>query len=155
MNEKKTLGGWAFELKVRLLDTKYYDDEKLYTLEEYGQIVPRNVEVPLVVCEEELKPSIININGVLSLEVQTKIVELERQAKAIKEAQDKLRKAILKEMEEKQIIKLESDEISITYIAETYKETFDSKALKAEDETTYNKYISISTVKPSIRIKVK
>lgn len=153
--EKKTLGEWAFELKVRLLDTKYYEDEKLYTFEEYGQIVPRNVEVPLVVCEEELKPSIININGVLSLEVQTKIVEFERQAKAIKEAQDKLKEAILKEMEEKQIIKLESDDLLITYVGTTYRESLDSKQLKADDEALYNKYIKISPVKSSIRIKVK
>ncbi len=98
---------------------------------------------------------LITQDGVLSLEVQTKIVEFERQAKAIKEAQDKLKEAILKEMEEKQIIKLESDDLLITYVATTYRESLDSKQLKADDEALYNKYIKISPVKSSIRIKVK
>ena len=98
---------------------------------------------------------LITQDGVLSLEVQTKIVEFERQAKAIKEAQDKLKEAILKEMEEKQIIKLESDDLLITYVGTTYRESLDSKQLKADDEALYNKYIKISPVKSSIRIKVK
>ena len=58
-------------------------------------------------------------------------------------------------MEEKNIIKLETNELIITYVAETYRESFDSKTLKAEDEELYNKYVQISPVKSSVRIKVK
>lgn len=96
-------------------------------------------------------------NGSLILNAETsrKIAEFEKQAKAIKEAEDKLKAEILAEMEALGIIKLENDDLAITYVAETYRESFDSKSLKAEDEATYNKYIKISPVKPSIRIKVK
>ena len=44
---KQTLGGWALQQNIKLLDEKYYDDEKLYTYEEYREIVPRDVEVPI------------------------------------------------------------------------------------------------------------
>ena len=97
-----------------------------------------------------------NENGlILNHEVSKQIAEFEKQAKAIKEAEDNLKALILAEMEANGIVKLETSELAITYAAETYRESFDSKALKADDENTYNKYIKISPVKSSIRIKVK
>lgn len=98
---------------------------------------------------------LITKEGLLTPAVQNQIVEFEKQAKAVKEAQEKLKEAILKEMEEKGIIKLDSEELTITYIAPTYSEKFDSKALKADNEELYNKYIKLSKVKSSVRIKVK
>ena len=97
-----------------------------------------------------------NENGlILNPEVSKQIAEFEKQAKVIKEAEDNLKALILAEMEKNNIVKLETSELAITYIAETYRESFDSKTLKADDESTYNKYIKISPVKSSIRIKVK
>lgn len=98
---------------------------------------------------------LITKEGLLTPEVQNQIVEFEKQAKAVKEAQDKLKEAILKEMEEKNIIKLDSEELTITYVAPTYKETFDNKAFKKDNEELYNKYIKLSSVRSSVRIKVK
>lgn len=98
---------------------------------------------------------LITKEGLLTPAVQNQIVEFEKQAKAVKEAQEKLKEAILKEMEEKGIIKLDSEELTITYVAPTYSERFDSKALKADNEELYNKYIKLSKVKSSVRIKVK
>lgn len=98
---------------------------------------------------------LITKEGLLTPAVQNQIVEFEKQAKAVKEAQEKLKEAILKEMEEKGIIKLDSEELTITYVAPTYSEKFDSKALKADNEELYNKYIKLSKVKSSVRIKVK
>lgn len=95
-------------------------------------------------------------NGlILSPEASKKIAEFERQAKAIKEAEDKLKAEILAEMETRNIVKLDTEDLTITYVAETYRESFDSKALKADHEELYNQYTKISPVKSSIRIKVK
>lgn len=58
-------------------------------------------------------------------------------------------------MERSNIKKLETDELVITYIAETYRETFNSRAFRKDHEELYNDYIDISTVKPSVRIKLK
>ena len=92
---------------------------------------------------------------VLKEDISEQIVYLETIAKQVKEAQEEIKTGILKEMEEKNIIKLETNELIITYVAETYRESFDSKTLKAEDEELYNKYVKISPVKSSVRIKVK
>ena len=96
-------------------------------------------------------------NGVcvLSPEAAKKIAELELQSKAIKEAKDLLQETIKAEMEAKGIIKIDTPELRINYIQPSYRETFDSLALKKEDEETYNKYIKISATNASIRIKVK
>ena len=98
-------------------------------------------------------------NGITVLDAETsgKIAEFERQLKAIKEQEEQIKKAILEEMENKGIIKVEDEinGISITYVAESYRETFDSKRFKADNPDIYDSYIRMSTVKPSIRIKVK
>lgn len=100
---------------------------------------------------------LITVNGdsfLLNPEANSKIAEFERKAKEIKEAEDKLKKAILEEMETKGVIKLETDELTITYIAPTNRETLDSKTLKAELPDIYDSYVKISPVKSSIRVKV-
>lgn len=99
------------------------------------------------------------LNGitVLDIEAGKKILELEVLAKQIKEAKEELKKGILREMEERGIIKLE-DEVNgliINYIAETSRESFDTKKFKAENPDMYDEYVKMSTVEPSIRIKVK
>ena len=94
--------------------------------------------------------------SILSAETSDMIANFERQIKALKEQEDALKEAIKKEMEEKGIIKLEDDfnGLSITYVAPTYRETFDSKKLKADNPDLYDEYVKISNVKSSIRIKV-
>lgn len=94
-------------------------------------------------------------NLVLKEGISKQIAYLETIAKQVKEAQEEIKTGILKEMEEKNIIKLETNELMITYVAETYRESFDSKTLKTENEELYNKYVKISPVKSSVRIKVK
>lgn len=96
-----------------------------------------------------------NNNVQLNSEISLKIANFEKQVKAIKEAEDKLKAQILEEMEKYNITKLDTEELTITYVAPTYRETFDSKKLRADNEELYNKYISLSSVKSSIRIKVK
>ena len=94
-------------------------------------------------------------NGALEVSVKERLLELTRQEKAIKEEKEALTASLLQAMEANNVVKIDSEEITVTYIAPTYKESFDSKALKADDEATYNKYIKISPVKASIRVKVK
>lgn len=91
----------------------------------------------------------------LQPEVSTQIAELERQAKAIKQKQDEMKKSILEEMEAHNIVKLENDDLVITYIQPTDRETLDGKALKAELPDIFDAYIKMSPVKASVRIKVK
>ena len=87
--------------------------------------------------------------------VSEQIADFERKIKLLKEEEDKLKEAILKEMEESQIIKLDTPDLLISYVASTDRETFDSKTFKADHQDLYDEYIKMTPVKSSIRIKVK
>ena len=93
--------------------------------------------------------------AVLKSDIAEKIAEFERRAKEIKDAEDKLKEAILNEMESKGIIKLETESFNITYVAPTTRESLDAKTLKEELPDIYDAYVKLSPVKSSIRLKVK
>ena len=96
-----------------------------------------------------------NGNAVLNAEISSQIAEFERQVKSIKAQEETLKKAILKAMEDNNIIRLETDDITVSYVASTDRETLDSKSLRNDLPDIYDEYIRITKVKPSIRIKVK
>ena len=91
----------------------------------------------------------------LTTEATNKIAELERTIAELKKIQDDVKKAIIEEMEQKGVVKLDNDVVTITYIAPTDRETFDSKKFKEEQPDMYDEYVKISPVKASVRIKVK
>ena len=86
--------------------------------------------------------------------VASKIADFELKIKALKEAEDDLKASILAEMEAKNVIKLQTDDMTITYIAQTDRETFDSKTFRKDNPDLYDSYIKMTPVKASIRIKV-
>lgn len=96
-------------------------------------------------------------NGLAILDPETAvaIADFERQAQLIKKKEDALKEAILKEMQGKNLLKLETPELSITYIAPTDRETFDGKAFRADNPALYDEYVKISPVKASVRLKLK
>ena len=58
-------------------------------------------------------------------------------------------------MEKKNLIKIETDDIAITYVAPTDRETFDSKTFRQNYSDLYDEYVKLSPVKSCIKIKVK
>lgn len=102
--------------------------------------------------------NLITITGdmaILNPETAAKVAEFERMAKEVKTKEDELKKAILREMESKGVIKLDTGALLISYVAPTDRETLDAKALKEELPDIYDAYVKISPVKSSIRIKLK
>ena len=99
--------------------------------------------------------TVTDAGAILNPDTASKIAEFERAVKEVKAKEDELKKAILAEMESKSVIKLETEELNITYIAPTDRETLDSKTLREELPDIYDTYIKISPVKSSIRIKLK
>lgn len=93
--------------------------------------------------------------GILDTEVSKKVAEFEKAIKEIKEKEEELKQNILTEMENKNILKLETDDLTITYIAPAEKETFDSKKFREENSDLYDEYVKFSPVKSFIRVKVK
>lgn len=96
-----------------------------------------------------------NDKALLNNETSKKIAEFERQMKFIKEKEDELKTSILKEMEDKNIIKVDTDDLIISYIASSDRESFDSKKFKEEHQDLYDEYVKMTPVKSSIRIKVR
>lgn len=96
-------------------------------------------------------------NEIFTLDTETskKLAEFERMAKKIKEEQDNIKQMILEEMEAKNILKIDTDEITISYVAPTDRESFDSKTFKSEHQEMYDEYVKMTPVKSSIRLKVK
>lgn len=102
--------------------------------------------------------NLITITGdmaILNPETAAKVAEFERIAKEVKTKEEELKKAILTEMENKGVIKLDTGALIISYVAPTDRETLDNKALKEELPDIYDAYVKISPVKSSIRIKLK
>lgn len=93
--------------------------------------------------------------ALLDVETSAKIAEFERKMKEIKEAEDALKQGILKEMEQKGILKVETEEMTISYVAPTDRETFDSKRFKFDHPDMFDEYVKLSPVKASVRIKIK
>ena len=163
MEEKKTLAGWANIQQIRLLDLKYYDDNNLYSYEEYRQIVPRNVEVPMPKPEMP-ETSVIDINNFivkkednyqLTDAVISELKMIEEEKKELKRKEEKIREILLKEMEDKNILKLENENISITYKAPTERETFRTAKFKKDLPDLYDTYVEFTPVKSSLVIKIK
>ena len=92
-------------------------------------------------------------NNDLTKSTMAYIVDFLEKKKAIEDAYKEMVTTLQEAMEKGNIKKFENDDLIITYVEETYRESFDSKKLKEMDEALYNSLIKMSPVKPSIRIK--
>lgn len=96
-------------------------------------------------------------NGVVVLSDFTskQLASLEMQIKELKQVQEEIKAEIQREMEEQNIIKLDTPDVSITYVQPSDRETFDTAKFKKEHADIYDEYVKMSPVKASVRIKVK
>ena len=92
--------------------------------------------------------------GLVSDAINT-IVEIEKQIKDLKALQDGYKESLLKEMEEKNVLKIDTEKLLIYYVAPSTRETLDSKKLKEDLPDIYDLYVKFTDVKSSLRIKVK
>lgn len=98
---------------------------------------------------------IIDNKPILDSEIASQLAEYERKVKLIEEEEKRLKSAILKAMEEHNIIKIDTEEILINYIPDGDREKFESKKFKEDHPDLYDEYISLIPVKSSIRIRIK
>ena len=98
---------------------------------------------------------VVNNVPVLDSEIASQIAEYERKVKLIKEEEKRLRNAILKAMEEHNIIKIDMPELLINYIPEGDKEYFVQKTLKEDHPDLYDEYVTMIPVKAMVRVKVR
>lgn len=96
-------------------------------------------------------------NCIASLDADTgfKLAEMERVIKTLTEQRDSLKERILQEMEAKNVRKIETDDVIITYKDSYDRESFQSKQFRSEHADLYDSYIKMTPVKASVSIKVK
>lgn len=92
---------------------------------------------------------------VLDPDTASRIAFFERKTKEIKAKEDEIKALILSEMERKGIIKIDTEDITITRVLETTRESFDTKKFKVDYPLMYDEYCYQSPVKSSVRIKLK
>ena len=94
-------------------------------------------------------------NYQLSNIIVSELKMIEEEKKELKRKEDAIREILLKEMEEKNILKLENDNISITRKEPTERETFRTKDFKKDLPDLYDAYVEFTPVKSSLLIKIK
>ena len=92
--------------------------------------------------------------ALLNPAVSVKLAEFERVVKEFKAKEEELKQKILDEMESKGILSIKTPELTISYVAPTTRETFDSKTFRKDHPDLYDEYVNISMVRSSIRMKV-
>ena len=93
-------------------------------------------------------------NG-LSERATQNIVAIEKELKTIQEREKDLKQALLEQMKENGVKKIDTPELCITYIEPTDREKFNSKKFREENPDMYDKYVSFTATKESARIKLK
>lgn len=96
-----------------------------------------------------------NENVTLKGGIASYIADLKQKIDKAKEELDGITNSLLAEMEKNNVIKLDVPELAITYIAPSERESFDSKKFREDNPDLYDEYVKFSSVKSSLRIKVK
>lgn len=95
------------------------------------------------------------VDGTLPAELSQEIARNELLIKQLSERQKEIKEALLGAMRDANVIKIDNENIKVTYIAPTTQERLDSKALKADLPDIYNTYCKISEKSDYIKIEVK
>ena len=93
-------------------------------------------------------------DGMLTLQGRNLIERVELTLAAVKDAEKEIREKALKEMKEKNILKITSGNVNLTYKDAYDREGIDTDRLKKEQPDIYDEYSKVTTVKESLLIKV-
>lgn len=94
-------------------------------------------------------------NGQLAENAVTLLIQKEQEAKRAKDEYEALKADLLTAMEQYNVVKIDTPEILVNYIAPSESERLDTKALKEAVPDLYNEFVKFVSVKASVRIKVK
>lgn len=86
---------------------------------------------------------------------ENQIVKVVKQLADLKAQEKALKETLLQEMEKRNIKKIDTPKLTITYIDATTKETFDTKGFREAHRDLYDEYASLSDVKAYVKIGVK
>lgn len=98
----------------------------------------------------------INEQGTaLQVTVARRLEYLEQSIRTLKQTQDEIKAQIQSEMESRNIIKLENEEMTIRMVAGTDAESFDKAKFRKEHPDLYDEYITMKPRAAYITVKFK
>ena len=98
---------------------------------------------------------VLTSDNLLPIKTENEIANVMKQLAELKEAEKALKDSLLEEMQKRNIKKIDTPKLTITYVDETTKETFDSKSFRTDHRDLYDEYVKISDVKAYVKIGVK
>ena len=101
-----------------------------------------------------MKPMLTSDN-LLPIAQENAIVEIQHQLTQLKQKEKILKEALASEMEKRNIKKIDTNKLSITFVEATTKETFDTTSFKEQYRDLYDDFVKISDVKSYVKIKIK
>jgi len=84
-----------------------------------------------------------------------RLAEITKLQNALKAEADSLKAEILEQMVKTDEKKLDSEHLSVTYVAATQKSTFDSKKFQESHPRMYKDFLKTSKVSESLRVSLK
>ena len=157
---------WQLSITAYLFEyTTSLPVKRLYGLHLRGD-KGKLVEVPRVPFSEVMKlmngdilsiemPVLADDSAVVLLaDLERSIIDLKNQIEMAEAQKKDLQEGLIKEMKKAGLKKVETPQITITYVEPSERATIDSKRLKEEQPEVYAEYSKVSQIKESIRIKL-
>ena len=94
-------------------------------------------------------------NEIELIRVENELVELEKLIKYYEGVKKELSEGFVKQMEQNGIKKFENERLSITYVAPSFVDRFDTAKFKELQPMLYKEFLTLSPRKASVRIKLK
>lgn len=146
---KKLFGIWLRDDKSKLVEVPRISDtiiDDLLDCEVTGRtfIVPQQT---LTVDIDQALQKLTDLESLISI--------AEAEMRSTKEQMETIKEFLKDQMSINNVKKWETDNIVVTYVAPTIRESIDSKRLKKEQPDVYSQFIKTSQIKESIRIKIK
>jgi len=88
-------------------------------------------------------------------QLETLIKEKEEELKQIKADMENVKEFLLSEMEKNGVKKWETDNILVTYVAPSFRQTLDTTKLKEEKPDIYSLYLKETETKSYVKIKIR
>ena len=146
---KKLYGIWLRNGKAKLVEVPRIATEIIYDLLDC-EVTGREFIKPIATLPTSINEALdklADFEGFIALAE----AELESKKKDI----ETIKEYLLEQMTANNVKKYESENIIITYTAPTERKSVDSTKLKSEQPDIYEQYSKVSTIKESIRIKIK
>lgn len=158
IEETKTITEWCIKNKINLLDSTYFEDNNKYTLKEFEERVPKNIQVPLVSDLETGTALDDFARGIIPEQFAKDYKKMKKLQVELQKTENEIKSKLIEMFES--ISDLEQNSVSMdglkfTYVAPTKRKSVDSKKLQEEFPEIYKKVIKESDVKSQIRTSIE